>query len=534
MPQPVGTWPYMAPEQRAAGMPGADRPAIGPPADVFALALSLGEALAGRRLGRPRGRRPRLSRGRWAPSWARRWRSHRTPARRRPSSPPDSRRSPGRSRGSPPPPERWRRLGLKRRESGTADVPGRNREPTLTDTIQDEQTDIAEAALEHEPSEITYDEQFYPGAPERLRPLVARRRGACCATSRAPRPGSTRARTTASTWSGSSRSRCSGRQAAGDPALRPGQHVAEPVRAPRSARGARARLGLVHRLPAVLHHAPGRVASCPRWPTRPSGRRSGEIGIDARPHRPGQAGRRARRLAPDAVDRRPLRPHQHAGRPGVRHRGAVPHAVRDGGRVRAARSSTTSSRATPARARTSAWPRWATPTTRASTTWSSIAPDDWHLLPDVPRRPRRASTSTPRPRRALERRPATSSARLQRVIFYEPGIKETNWSATRVVKGVDGVDRRWVYLHYFKAGQPSINWLDPSLRRACGWSSATRCTRWPTSARAGCAWTPTASSAPRRAPRRSPRGRRAIRSRRRPTTSSRAWSARWAASASRS
>ncbi|MCW2522030.1 MAG: treS [Frankiales bacterium] len=49
------------------------------------------------------------------------------------------------------------------------------------------------------------------------------------------------------------------------------------------------------------------------------------------------------------------------------------------------------------------------------------------------------------------------------MIFYEPGVKETNWSATRVVAGADGVKRRWVYLHYFKAGQPSINWIDPSF-----------------------------------------------------------------------
>ena len=53
--------------------------------------------------------------------------------------------------------------------------------------------------------------------------------------------------------------------------------------------------------------------------------------------------------------------------------------------------------------------------------------------------------------------------RLQRVIFYAEGVKETNWSATRPVLGVDGVERRWVYLHYFKDGQPSINWLDPSF-----------------------------------------------------------------------
>jgi trehalose synthase len=49
------------------------------------------------------------------------------------------------------------------------------------------------------------------------------------------------------------------------------------------------------------------------------------------------------------------------------------------------------------------------------------------------------------------------------VIFYEPGVKETNWSVTRPITGVDGVVRRWVYLHYFKQGQPSINWLDPSF-----------------------------------------------------------------------
>ena len=53
--------------------------------------------------------------------------------------------------------------------------------------------------------------------------------------------------------------------------------------------------------------------------------------------------------------------------------------------------------------------------------------------------------------------------RMQRVIFYEPGVKDTNWSATAPVEGPDGVKRRWVYLHYFKEGQPSINWLDPSF-----------------------------------------------------------------------
>lgn len=48
-------------------------------------------------------------------------------------------------------------------------------------------------------------------------------------------------------------------------------------------------------------------------------------------------------------------------------------------------------------------------------------------------------------------------------MFHEPGIKETNWSVSEEVKGVDGVTRRWLYLHWFKQGQPSLDWLNPSF-----------------------------------------------------------------------
>jgi trehalose synthase len=91
----------------------------------------------------------------------------------------------------------------------------------------------------------------------------------------------------------------------------------------------------------------------------------------------------------------------------------------------------------------------------------AIPPEDWGLLPDVPEGRDSINLSA-----EAERALADAGyiiGELQRVIFYEPGIKETNWSVTPVVRGVDGVDRRWVYLHYFKAGQPSINWLDPSF-----------------------------------------------------------------------
>ena len=53
MARPTGTWHYMPPEQRAVGVAGGKASRIGPPADVYALALSLGEALAGRPLAEP-------------------------------------------------------------------------------------------------------------------------------------------------------------------------------------------------------------------------------------------------------------------------------------------------------------------------------------------------------------------------------------------------------------------------------------------------------------------------------------------------
>lgn len=90
-----------------------------------------------------------------------------------------------------------------------------------------------------------------------------------------------------------------------------------------------------------------------------------------------------------------------------------------------------------------------------------IEPADWALLPPVPAG-RDSVNLRPETVDRLQER-GYIVGRLPRVIFYEPGIKETNWSATDVVRGVDGVERRWVYLHYFKEGQPTLNWLDPSF-----------------------------------------------------------------------
>ena len=87
--------------------------------------------------------------------------------------------------------------------------------------------------------------------------------------------------------------------------------------------------------------------------------------------------------------------------------------------------------------------------------------EDWSLLPEVPEGVDSVNLDHATEKELAER--GIIIGALQRVIFYTPGVKETNWSATAPVLGPDGVTRRWVYLHYFKQGQPSINWLDPTF-----------------------------------------------------------------------
>ena len=89
-----------------------------------------------------------------------------------------------------------------------------------------------------------------------------------------------------------------------------------------------------------------------------------------------------------------------------------------------------------------------------------IPEEDWDLLPDVPDGADAVNLDAVAEAKLADHGYIIGA--LQRVIFYAPGVKETNWSATAPVTGVDGKMRRWVYLHYFKQGQPSINWLDPT------------------------------------------------------------------------
>ena len=90
-----------------------------------------------------------------------------------------------------------------------------------------------------------------------------------------------------------------------------------------------------------------------------------------------------------------------------------------------------------------------------------IQPTDWNVLPAVPAG-----------KDSINLKPAVVDqlkargyivGQLPRTIFYEKNVKESDWSATDAVVGSDGKVRRWVYLHYFKEGQPSFNWLDPAF-----------------------------------------------------------------------
>jgi trehalose synthase len=90
-----------------------------------------------------------------------------------------------------------------------------------------------------------------------------------------------------------------------------------------------------------------------------------------------------------------------------------------------------------------------------------IEPADWGLLPAV-LAARDSVNLSPAVVDALQAK-GYIVGMLASKIFYRPGVKDSDWSATDVVRGVDGVQRRWVYLHYFKQGQPTLNWLDPTF-----------------------------------------------------------------------
>lgn len=90
-----------------------------------------------------------------------------------------------------------------------------------------------------------------------------------------------------------------------------------------------------------------------------------------------------------------------------------------------------------------------------------IRKEDWGLLPEVPNGKDTVNLA-PGTVDTLKAR-GYIVGQLPRTIFYEKGVKETDWSATPPIAGEGGKTRRWVYLHYFKEGQPTFDWLNPTF-----------------------------------------------------------------------
>jgi trehalose synthase len=89
-----------------------------------------------------------------------------------------------------------------------------------------------------------------------------------------------------------------------------------------------------------------------------------------------------------------------------------------------------------------------------------IQKEDWDLLPAV----KSSWESAPLPDWAAKA--LTRKRYIPGLINSNDASKEalelTGWDATGEIVGVDGKSRRWVYLHFFKPGQPTLDWLHPS------------------------------------------------------------------------
>ncbi|MGM0440167.1 MAG: maltose alpha-D-glucosyltransferase [Chlamydiota bacterium] len=91
-----------------------------------------------------------------------------------------------------------------------------------------------------------------------------------------------------------------------------------------------------------------------------------------------------------------------------------------------------------------------------------IKPEDWRYLPQVPEGSKSANLSFEAVEILSEK--GYLPGRLERVLFTVPGKPQVSgWDATPPIVGIDGIERRWVYLHYFKPNQPTLNWIDPTF-----------------------------------------------------------------------
>ena len=86
-----------------------------------------------------------------------------------------------------------------------------------------------------------------------------------------------------------------------------------------------------------------------------------------------------------------------------------------------------------------------------------IEKKDWSLLPEG----KKGKAFLPLSKREIET--LTEKGYISGLLPSFGCLNSNGWTATAPVMGKDGKKRRWVYLHMFKSGQPSLNWLDPSF-----------------------------------------------------------------------
>ncbi|QDP73317.1 maltose alpha-D-glucosyltransferase [Legionella israelensis] len=91
-----------------------------------------------------------------------------------------------------------------------------------------------------------------------------------------------------------------------------------------------------------------------------------------------------------------------------------------------------------------------------------IKKEDWSILPEIKKTELFKNLTAEQVDKLIEKK--YLPGHLERVLFSLPTLKKpTAWEATGKITGVDGVKRRFVYLHYFKPGQPSLNWFSFSF-----------------------------------------------------------------------
>ena len=273
--------------------------------------------------------------------------------------------------------------------------------------------------------EITYDEQRYPARPRRLRPRDQLRRSNVRRVTTDPRTA-TGDQPVLRRVAGPPGD-AEGRRRAQPSAVRPAQHVAQSLRAPRRAARDPHRGRLVHRLSHLAHHPAGRVvprcaraggalgrrssawASTPCTPARSSARAGSSDG--ARPRAwTGISTGSSTQIDPVFGDEEAFRRLTDVAET---HGGSVIDDIVPGHTGKGAdfRLAEMAFKDYP-----------------GIYHMIEIPPEDWHLLPDVPEGRDSVNLDA-----ATEHELAQHGyiiGELQRVIFYMPGVKETNWSVT--------------------------------------------------------------------------------------------------------